>query len=115
MQHKGEHMANINSALILQKMVFDKIEFERTGFKNDNELKFDLQVQIGTNEEKIYKVTLVLNGNKQEEYNLSITEIASRLSITEQVVRNQLSAALKVLRRELSNYSYLFILFTIYF
>lgn len=50
-----------------------------------------------------------------KEYNLSVTEIASRLSITEQVVRNQLSAALKVLRNELSSYSYLFILFTIYF
>ncbi len=50
-----------------------------------------------------------------KEYNLTITEIASQLSITEQAVRNQLSAALKVLRSELSNYSYLFILFTIHF
>ncbi|WP_347396450.1 HTH domain-containing protein [Parabacteroides leei] len=50
-----------------------------------------------------------------KEYNLSIAEIASRLSISEQVVRNQLSIALKVLRKELSNYSWLFILFTIYF
>lgn len=50
-----------------------------------------------------------------KEYNIPIAEIASRLSITEQVVRNQLSAALKVLRNELSNYSYLFILFTIHF
>lgn len=51
----------------------------------------------------------------KHEDNLSIAEIASRLSITEQVVRNQLSTALKLLRRELSNYSYLFILFMIHF
>jgi RNA polymerase sigma-70 factor (ECF subfamily) len=50
-----------------------------------------------------------------KEYNLSIMEIASRLSITQQVVRNHLSAALKVLRSELSDYSYLFILFTLHF
>lgn len=46
-----------------------------------------------------------------KEYSLSVREIALRLSISEQVVRNQLSAALKLLRRELSTYSYLFILY----
>ncbi|MBP3516989.1 MAG: sigma-70 family RNA polymerase sigma factor [Parabacteroides sp.] len=46
-----------------------------------------------------------------KEYSLSVREIALRLSISEQVVRNQLSAALKLLRRELANYSYLFILY----
>ena len=38
MQHKEEKMAKYNSSLILQKMVFDKIEFTRKGFKNENEL-----------------------------------------------------------------------------
>lgn len=33
MQRKGEKMANFNSSLILKEMVFDKIEFERKGFK----------------------------------------------------------------------------------
>ncbi|WP_308552921.1 sigma-70 family RNA polymerase sigma factor [uncultured Mediterranea sp.] len=47
--------------------------------------------------------------NKEE--NMSVSEIASRLSITEQVVRNQLSAALKILRKELQPYPFLLLLF----
>lgn len=46
-----------------------------------------------------------------KEYNLSIEEIAQKLSITEQSVRNQLTASLKVLRKELEPYSLLFFLF----
>lgn len=83
----------------------------------DIEAKYDFELFMKELEVAKQKLTprqkeiFILN----KEYNLSITEIASRLSITEQVVRNQLSAALKVLRNELSNYSYLFILFTIHF
>lgn len=65
-------MANYNSVLNLQKLVFDRIEFDRKGFKNDHELKFELQVEIGLNEDGIYKVRLVLNGTKQDEYNIVI-------------------------------------------
>ena len=54
-------------------MVFDKIEFERKGFKNENELKFRLQVQIGKNRNSAYKVTLVLEGDKKDEYELQIS------------------------------------------
>ena len=39
-------MKNINSILKLDKIVFDKIEFERLGFKNDKELEFELQSNI---------------------------------------------------------------------
>ena len=74
MRHKGgEKMNDFNSVLTLQKMVFDKIEFERTGFKNTKELKFELQVQIGSDENNTYKVTLVLKGTKQDEYNIVIS------------------------------------------
>lgn len=65
-------MNNYNSALILNKMVFDKIEFERKGFKSENELQFKLQVQVGINEESLYKVTLALNGEKADEYSIQI-------------------------------------------
>ena len=41
MQRKGEKMANFNSSLILKEMVFDKIEFERKGFKSNKELEFN--------------------------------------------------------------------------
>lgn len=73
MQRKGEKMSNFNSSLTLQKMVFDKIEFVRKGFKNTEELKFELQVQIGLGEKDRYKVTLVLNGEKQDEYSIIIS------------------------------------------
>lgn len=46
-----------------------------------------------------------------KEYGMSISEIASRLSITEQVIRNQLSAALKILRKELKQYYPLLLFF----
>lgn len=73
MQLKGENMGNFNSLLTLQKMVFDRIEFDRKGFRNTEELKFELQVQIGLGEDSTYKVTLVLNGTKQDEYNIIIS------------------------------------------
>ena len=44
------------------------------------------------------------------ESGLSNKEIASKLGITEQTVKNHLSAALKTLRTELSKYNYLFTL-----
>lgn len=72
-RHEREIMGNYNSILNLQKLVFDRIEFDRKGFKNTQELKFELQVQIGLDENDIYKVTLVLNGTKQDEYNVVIS------------------------------------------
>ena len=53
-------MKDINSSLILNKIVFDKIEFERQGFQNKNEISFEVEVQIGVNKENMYKVTLIL-------------------------------------------------------
>ena len=46
-----------------------------------------------------------------KEQEVSVKEIAARLHIEEQVVRNQLSAALKTLRAELSRHLSLFLLF----
>lgn len=73
MQHEGDGMGNYNSILNLRRLVFERIEFDRKGFKNTQELKFELQVQIGLNEDDLYKVTLVLNGTKQDEYNVVIS------------------------------------------
>ena len=69
-----EHKRNIQSILKLNKMVFDKIEFKRVGFKNDNELELEIQSNIAQRqEEEVYKVTLVLNGKKPEEYTFEIS------------------------------------------
>ncbi|MCI8684310.1 MAG: Preprotein translocase subunit SecB [Lachnospiraceae bacterium] len=73
MQHEGDGMGNYNSILNLQRLVFERIEFDRKGFKNTQELKFELQAQIGLDENGIYKVTLVLNGTKQDEYDIVIS------------------------------------------
>ena len=66
-------MKNFKSVLTLQKLVFDKIEFDRKGFKNTNELKFELQIQIGVGDDSTHRVTLVLKGEKQEEYSIAIS------------------------------------------
>ncbi len=66
-------MSDIRSALILRTMVFDKIEFVRSGFKNEKELEYEMQVQIGRNPEGEFKVTLVLTGKKEEEYHFTIS------------------------------------------
>ena len=67
-------MKNINSILKLDKIVFDKIEFERLGFKNDKELEFELQSNIAQRQDtEIYKSTLILKGKKPEEYIFEIS------------------------------------------
>lgn len=62
-----------NSVLSLDKLVFEKIEFKRTGMKNDKEIEFSLQVVVNKKQdEDVYKVTLILTGNKEKEYTLEI-------------------------------------------
>ncbi|MBD5542592.1 MAG: Preprotein translocase subunit SecB [Lachnospiraceae bacterium] len=64
---------DVNSVLSLDKLVFDKIEFKRTGMKNENEIEFKMQIIINQKkDEDIYKVTLALIGNKEKEYSLDI-------------------------------------------
>lgn len=60
-------------ALKLHKLVFDKIHFDRKGFQNSKDIEWSMQVQIGEDKKNnIHKVTLCLNGNKEEEYNLVV-------------------------------------------
>lgn len=66
-------MANVNSSLTLNQLVFDKIEFNRKGFQNDKEISFEVEVQIGQGKDDIYKVTLILKGDKEEEYDFLIS------------------------------------------
>lgn len=61
------------SDLVLEKLVFDKLEFTRLGFRNKSDLELNMQVQLAENkEEDIYKVTLSVEGTKQEEYALRV-------------------------------------------
>ena len=63
----------ISSVLSLDTLVFDKIEFKRTGMKNENEMEIELQVIINRKQdEEVYKVTLDFTGNKEKEYSIEI-------------------------------------------
>lgn len=64
----------IHSVLKLEKLVFDKIEFRRLGFKNDKEIKLGIRSNISQKQgADIYKITLVLNGDKPDEYSFDIS------------------------------------------
>lgn len=105
-------MGDFNSVLTLQKMVFDRIEFDRKGFKNTNELEFELQVQIGLDKNDIYKVTLVLNGTKQDEYSIVISlsgffEVKTQEELGDKLVqdlinKNAVAILMPYLRSELT-------------
>jgi Preprotein translocase subunit SecB len=77
MQHRGEIMQDkdgIRSVLKLEKLVFDKIEFKRLGFKNDKEIELRIRSNISQKQgADIYRITLVLNGDKPEEYSFEIS------------------------------------------
>ena len=65
---------NINSALRLERAVFDKIEFKRLGFKSDEEVELKIQSGIGKKQdEEIYRVSLTVTGNKPDEYVFEVT------------------------------------------
>ena len=71
---KGDMKINdYTSILQMQEIVFDTIEFTRKGFKNDNNVEFKLQIQIGIDEENNYKVTLILRADKKDEYEFLIS------------------------------------------
>ena len=60
-------------ALILDKLVFNKISFERKDWKTEGEPKFSLKINTSTvNDESIYRVTVILFVNKENEYDIEI-------------------------------------------
>lgn len=62
------------SVLKLEKLVFDKLLFERKGFLSEKDFQFSLESKISKREnEDLYKVTLVLHGNKNNEYTMEIS------------------------------------------
>ena len=104
-------MNRISSALVLQQLVFDKIEFTRKGFKNESELEFQIEVQIGM-DENVHKVTLILTAEKKEEYDFLIglsgfftleksDELSNEQSL-ELVHKNAVAILMPYLRSEVS-------------
>lgn len=67
-------MSNIKSVLHMDKLVFDKILFEREGFKSANALNTTIEAHFAENQQEgMYKVTLILKGKKEEEYSFEIS------------------------------------------
>lgn len=116
MQHRGEIMQNkdsIHSVLKLNNLVFDKIEFKRMGFQNDNEIDLEIQSNISQRQGiDIYRITLVLNGNKPDEYSFEISltgffTIEDSQDITQElksdlVSKNAIAILMPYLRSEVS-------------
>lgn len=64
----------IKSALSLEKVIFDKIEFQRLGFSSEKELEIEILSNISQREDdELYRVTLIMKGNKPEEYTFEIS------------------------------------------
>lgn len=63
----------IESVLKLKKIVFDKIEFNRIGFRNDEDFNLEIQSSIAKKKDKDYRITLSLKGIKEKEYNIEIS------------------------------------------
>lgn len=74
MQRKNRRkiMDKVTSSLILDKLVFEKIEFYRKGLKNNKDINYQMDVQIGVDKDEMYKVTLILKGDKEGEYEFEI-------------------------------------------
>lgn len=67
-------MDNIKSILNMNKLVFDKIEFDRQGFKNQNQQSYSIETHFAKNQqENLYRVTLVLKCDKKDEYTFEIS------------------------------------------
>lgn len=67
-------MDNIKSVLNMNKLVFDKIEFDRQGFKNQNQPSYSIETHFAKNQqENIYRVTLILKCDKKDEYTFEIS------------------------------------------
>lgn len=108
-----EKEKNIQSVLILNKIVFDKIEFRRIGFSSNKELEVEIQSNIAQrSDEEVYRVTLILKGNKPDEYifEISLTgffTIEQEEGITEEVKntlisKNAVAILMPYLRSEVS-------------
>lgn len=104
---------SIESVLKLNKIVFEKIEFNRLGFKNENELELEIQSNISQRQDtEVYKVSLILKGKKPEEYALEIClsgffSIESDDELTEElkntlVTKNSVAIMMPYLRSEVS-------------
>lgn len=69
-----EKKQTVLSALRLEKIVFDRIEFRRLGFASEKDFEVEIESNIAQRQgTDLYRITLTLKGNKPEEYDLEIS------------------------------------------
>lgn len=63
----------MESVLQMHKMFFNKISFNRKGFKNDNKADFTFKTSVLENSNgDLFKVSLDVKCNKEDEYEFEI-------------------------------------------
>lgn len=95
-------------ALELEKLMFDEIQFIRTGFEGDAEMQMSMEVNIGINTADVLKrkVTIVFNGVKDKEYNIKV-KISGYFSISNEadedlIQNNAVAIVMPYLRSQIS-------------
>ena len=70
-----KNKSNVISSLVLKKLVFEKINFLRKGFKNDTPPKLTLETSYAKSAdgEELFRVMLSVHCNKEEEYEIDIS------------------------------------------
>ena len=64
----------MQSVLRLDRILFDKIEFKRLGISSEKELEVALESCIArVQDADVYRITLILKGNKPEDYIFEIS------------------------------------------
>ena len=104
---------NVMSVLKLEKLVFDKLLFERSGFGSEKDFEFSFESNLSkSTEDELYRVTLILHGEKPDEYSLKISltgffsfdssESISEEETKELITKNTAAILMPYLRSELS-------------
>ena len=102
----NEFRRQANSPLFLEDVVLNETAIERKlSFEEFNHRLEIAKQKLTPRQRELFEL------NKEQ--GITITEIAAKAFISEQSVRNQLSQALHVLRKELGKYALLFSLFFI--
>lgn len=74
---------DVRSVLKMEHVVFDRIQFNRIGFrKADEDISFKARTKVDDNGNGIYRVTLNVKVEKSEEYNAEV-QITGYFSIDE--------------------------------
>lgn len=105
-EEKNSHF----SSLKMHHIVFDKLSFVRKGFQNteSDEINFNVHVSIGENSDGIYKVSLTVEAEKEDEYNVSAQvtgycEIDDDCSMKDDIIKkNTVAILFPYIRAELT-------------